>query len=195
MLTTIIFDLSDVYLEGISGSHKYFEKKLDTLVSEEYFYNDDFNKFMLGQITENNYWKSVIKTNLWDISVEELKNAARKNFTEIKGVRKIIEKLKKEGYTLILLSNHGKEWIEYCERKYSYHKLFKHVIYSYQVGFTKPNKKMFNLIIKKLHLNPRECLFIDDYIKNIEVAKELGMNTIQFTSAQDLKKHLLKLKI
>ncbi|MBU1000292.1 HAD family phosphatase [Patescibacteria group bacterium] len=195
MITTIIFDLSDVYLEGIIGSHKYFEKKLDIPVSGEYFYNEGFEKFMFGQITEDEYWRSVIKTNLWDIPVGELKNAARKNFTEIKGTREIIEKLKKEDYTLILLSNHGKEWVEYCERKYSYHKLFKHVIYSFQVGFTKPNKRIFLLTLKKLQVKPQECLFIDDYINNIITAEKLGFNVIQFTSAKNLEKKLKEFKI
>lgn len=192
MITTIIFDLSNVYLEGILGSHIYFEKKLGTPVHDEYFYNEGFKKFMLGQLSEDEYWKSVIKKNSWDISVNQLKSAARKNFTEIKGTREIIERLKKEGYILLLLSNNAREWAEYCERKYSYHKLFKHIVYSYQVGFSKPDKEIFNLLIKKLYLKPQECLFIDDYVKNIEAAKELGMETIQFTSAKGLKKQLLK---
>lgn len=192
MINTIIFDLSNVYLEGILGSHRYFEKKLGTPVSEEYFYNEDFKKFMLGQLTEDEYWKSVIKENSWDISVNHLKKAARKNFTEIKGTREIIEKLKKEGYMLILLSNNAKEWAEYCERKYSYHKLFKHVVYSYQAGYSKPNKQIFNLLIKKLHFKPQECLFIDDYKNNILTAESLGMKTIQFVSPTDLKKKLKK---
>lgn len=189
-ITTIIFDLSNVYLEGILGSHKYFEKKLGISVSDEYFYNKDFKKFMLGQITEDEYWRSVIKENSWDISINELKNAARKNFTEIKGTREVIERLKKEGYTLILLSNNAREWAEYCEKKYSYHKLFKHVLYSYQAGFSKPSKEIFDLLIKKLHLKPQECLFIDDYKKNILTAESLGMQAIQFISSADLKKRL-----
>src|SRR3989338_7059627 len=167
MITTIIFDLSNVYLEGILGSHIYFEKK-----------------------KKENNGGLLIKKNSWDISVDQLKNAARKNFTEIKGTREIIEKLKKKGYILILLSNNGKEWAEYCERKYSYHKLFKHVVYSYKVGFSKPNKEIFLLVLKKLQVKPQECLFIDDYKNNILAAESLGMKAIQIISSTDLKKKL-----
>lgn len=192
MITTIIFDFYDVYVKGLIGSHKYFEKELSAPVSEEYFYNEYYEKFVIGQLSEDEYWKSVIKQNSWNISVNQLKNAARKNFTEIKGTREIIERLKKEGYTLILLSNHGKEWVEYCERKYSYHKLFKHVVYSFQVGLTKPNKEIFLLVLKKLQLKPQECLFIDDYKNNILAAESLSMKAIQFISSTDLKKRLRK---
>lgn len=195
MITTIIFDLSNVYLEGIIGSHKYFEKKLSTPMSDEYFYNEDFEKFMLGQLTEDEYWRSVIKKNSWDISVDHLKSAARKNFTEIKGTRKIIEDLRQKGYKLGLLSNHAREWVEYCETTYKYHHLFHKVVYSYEIGVSKPNKDIFLNILKKLKVKPEACLFIDDYIKNIETAKELGIQAIQFTSAAKLKKDLMRFKI
>lgn len=195
MLTTVIFDLSDVFLEGILGSHKFFEEKLSTPVSEEYFYNEGFKKFMLGQLTEDEYWKSVIKKNSWDIPISHLKKAARKNFTEIKGTRKIIEELKQSGYKLGLLSNHAKEWIVYCETTYKYHNLFHEVLYSYEVSFSKPDKNIFFLMLKKLNVKPEECLFIDDYIKNIESAKQLGIETIHFTSPDKLKKQLRELKL
>lgn len=195
MIETIIFDLSDVYIKGIFGSHVHLEKKMHVPVSDEYFYNDYFHKFMLGQISENDYWKIVIKKNSLNISVEELKKEIRKNFIEIKGVRDIIEKLKKRGYILVMLSNHGKEWVEYCENKYSYHKLFHSVIYSYQVKLSKPDKKIFNLLIAKLHLKPRECLFIDDNKNNVLAAESFGMKTIQFINVEDLEKNLKKFNI
>lgn len=193
MIKTIIFDLSDVYLKGIFGSHIYLEKKLVMPVSNEYFYNEEFNKFMLGQITEDKYWKVVIEKNSWNISVDELKIEIRKNFTEIKGTREIIENLKKMGYVLVLLSNHGKEWVEYCENRYSYHKLFNHVAYSYQMGLSKPNKEIFRQLITELRLKPEECLFIDDNKNNVLAAQSLRMETIQFTSATDLRKRLEKI--
>ena len=190
MITTIIFDLSEVYLKGIFGSHTNLEKKLGFSVADEYFYNEEFNQFMLGQLTEDDYWRSIIRKNSWDISIEALKQIARKNFIEIKGTRKIIEKLKEMEYTLVLLSNHGKEWIEYCEKKYSYHKLFQHIFYSYQLKLSKPNKKIFITLLNTLHLKPQECIFIDDHAKNILAAKKLGLKTILFTSPENLKKEL-----
>ncbi len=195
MITTIIFDLSNVYLEGILGSHKYFEKKVGTPVSDTYFYNEDFKRFMLGQVTEDAYWRSVIKENSWDISIDELKTAARKNFTEIKGTREIIERLKKEGYTLLLLSNHAKEWVEYSEEKYQYHQLFDEVFYSFSLGIAKPHKDIFSTVLKRIAAEPTECLFIDDYKKNLEAAETFGIKTILFTTAGNLENELTNLKI
>ncbi len=195
MITTIIFDIGEVYLHLLVGSAKYVQQKTGIPVSDYYFYDKEFDPLMLGQITEHEYWEAIIKKNSWNISIEDLKESVRKNFKEVKGTRKIIEDLRQKGYKLGLLSNHVKEWVEYCEINYKYHNLFHEVVYSYEAGLSKPNPDIFLFILKKLKVKPEECLFIDDYIKNIETAKDLGFNTIQFISAADLKKQLKQLKI
>lgn len=190
MITTIIFDIGDVYIQGLVGSARYVQQKTGALVPEYYFYEKEYDQLTLGQITEEVYWKAIIKKNSWNISMEDLKGSVRKNFKEVKGTRKIIENLRQKGYKLGLLSNHAKEWVEYCELIYDYHKLFHQAVYSYKVGLSKPNKDIFLALVKKLKVKPEECLFIDDYIKNIEAARELGMDTIHFTSARALEKNL-----
>lgn len=193
MITTIIFDLSEVYLQGLKGTEKHIQSKIKISNSDLLVY--ELHQLFLGEVTEDEYWSLIKKRHSWDISVTELKNAVRKNFQEIKGTRKIIEGLKENGYKLGLLSNHAKEWIEYCEITYKYHLLFHKVVYSYEAGFSKPSPNIFLLILKKLKAKPEECLFIDDHIKNIQAAQELGFNTIHFTSPKDLKKELRLLKI
>lgn len=194
MITTVIFDIGEVYLHLLVGSAKYVQQKMGTSVSETYFY-EGLDPLMLGQNTENEYWEDMIKKKSWNISVEDLKELVRKNFKEVKGTRKIIENLRQKGYKLALLSNHVKEWVEYSELIFDYHKLFHHTLYSYQLSLIKPDKDIFIALLKKLQVKPQECLFIDDSIKNIEAARELGMKTIQFISAKKLKKELKKFNI
>jgi len=195
MIKIIIFDLSEVYLNGIMGSAKYIQEEIGTTVAEEYFYNDAFNEFILGRTVEDKYWKSIIDAHGWSISIKALKNAVRKNFLEIKGTRKIMEDLKNRGYVLALLSNHGKEWVEYCEQQYKYHNLFKHILYSYQVHLAKPDRDIFIELLKLINFRPETCLFIDDNKKNILAAEELGMKALLFTSAFALKNDFKRLKI
>lgn len=195
MIKTIIFDIGEVYLQGVVGSAKYVQRKIGTPISDYYFYDKGFDQLMLGQITEDVYWEAIIKKNFWNISAKDLKEAIRKNFKEVRGTRKIIEDLRQKGYKLGLLSNHAKEWVEYCEITYKYHKLFNKTLYSYQAKLVKPNKKIFKQILQKLRVKPTECLFIDDYIKNIETAKQLGLKTIHFKSAPALARELKKLKV
>lgn len=193
MINTIIFDLSDVYLHGIVGTEKHIRSKIKISDADLLVY--ELDQLLLGKITEDEYWNLISKKNSWEIPIDDLKNAVRKNFQEIKGTRKIIEKLKQNGYKLGLLSNHAKEWVEYCEIKYNYHQLFHNILYSYEVKLSKPSKDIFLVLFKRLNVKAKDCLFIDDNKKNVEIAKELGMQTIHFISAFDLKKKLFKLKI
>lgn len=54
----------------------------------------------------------------------------------------------------------------------------------------KPDPAFFKQYLKEQHLQPEEVLFVDDRKKNIEVAQGLGMQTIHFTSAQQLQREL-----
>jgi len=40
------------------------------------------------------------------------------------------------------------------------------------------------------HRRPAECIFIDDRGLNVESAKELGMNAVQFRNAAELRESL-----
>jgi len=197
MITTIIFDLAEVYLKGFKGIEHYLEPILKMKPKEIYqkISGEEFIEFMHGEITEDGFWEKIIKRNGWDLDKKHFKKAIRDNFEEIEGTRDIIEELKKKGFKLGLLSVHSKEWIDYCEDKFDYHKLFDSVLYSFEVAVSKPDKKSYLLILEKLDAKPKECLFIDDRKGNIIGAKELGMETIHFKDSGQLKKELESLDL
>lgn len=190
MITTIIFDLSEVYLQGIFGSEKHLQEKVGKTVTFSDIWIPEIELLFQGKITEDTYWQAILNKHKWQTTIGKLKGAARKNFIEIKGTRQIIEQLRKKGFTLGLLSNHAKEWIIFCEKTYKYHDLFKTIVYSYEVSLSKPNKEIFKIMLDRLNVKPEDCLFIDDNKNNIAAAKKLGMKTIKFTSAEDLQRSL-----
>ncbi|MFZ2357163.1 MAG: HAD family phosphatase [Candidatus Omnitrophota bacterium] len=195
MITTIIFDLSEVYLRGLWGTHEYLSKRLNLTITPEHLYNETAHQLFLGNITEEAYWKIILEKHGWNIDIPELKEAVRNNFREIEGVRPIIEKLRKNGYKLGLLSVHAKEWVDHLESKFDYHKLFNSTLYSFEVAIIKPDKKAYKLILEKLAAKPNECLFIDDGQKNISAASELGIKTILFESPEKLLNSLKEISI
>lgn len=192
MITTIIFDLSEVYLRGLWGTAEKLAPLLK-ISSEEIdkgFHIEDLKIFFEGKISEDEYWKKVIEKNNWKIDIGVLKEAVRSNFQEIEGSREIIEDLKNKGFKLGLLSVHTREWIDYCEKKFDFHKLFHSVLYSFDVKICKPDEKAYKMILKKLNVKPGECLFIDDYVLNLDAAKKIGINVLQFKDSKQLKKDL-----
>ncbi len=192
MIRTIIFDLSEVYLKGLKGLEDKLEPLLNVPAEEihERFHNKELTLLFSGKISEIKYWESLIEQNNWNIKVTALERLIRENFTEIKGTRRIIEELKENGLKLGLLSVHAKEWVEFCEQKYDYHKLFNEIVYSFEIGELKPAREPFEIILKKLRVNSQECIFIDDSQQNLFTAESMGMKTIQFKDSIQLHRDL-----
>lgn len=190
MITTVIFDLAEVYLYGMKNVERRIEKFLGISIPYRIDNGEELHRFFRGEITEEALWQWIVDNNHWNIDIATLKRIVRENMTEVKGTRSIIEALKKNGYTLGLLSAHGKEWIKYCEDKFDYHRLFHSVMYSFEVGVCKPEPEAFQLMLDKLRVDPKECLFIDDNVINTEAAKKLGINVIQFKNPVQLRKEL-----
>ena len=197
MITTIIFDLSEVYLTGFLGVERRLEKLLGIPANEikAGLNGPELAAFFHGELTEEEYWLQVVERNRWSADVRALKEAARKNFNEITGTREIIEQLRGSGFKLGLLSVHAKEWVDYCQQKFGYHELFHSKLYSFEVAASKPDKKVYCLILQKLKSAPEECVFIDDHPENLAPAREMGMKTILFGNAGQLKTDLAVLGI
>lgn len=79
-----------------------------------------------------------------------------------------------------LLSNDVSEWSEFLTEYHGLNPYFQEKIVSGDVGMRKPNKEIFVYTLDKLGCKPEECIFVDNSVKNLLVAKELGMRTILF---------------
>lgn len=55
----------------------------------------------------------------------------------------------------------------------------------------KPFKAIYDIILTRFNLQPETTLFIDDNLKNIIAAKEIGIHCIHFTSPDQLKEELI----
>ncbi len=192
MITTIIFDLSEVFFKGFYGVEDYLTEILGMKAKDikDKLQGPEFKSLMIGKITEDEFWTRIIQRNKWKVEIKHFKKAVRDNFAEIKGTRRIINGLKKKGYKLVLLSDHCQEWIEYFNDKFGHHKLFDSTQYSFEVKCCKTDKKMFKLLLKKLKEKSSGCLFIDDSEDNIKVAKSMGLKTIKFDNPSRLKRDL-----
>lgn len=49
----------------------------------------------------------------------------------------------------------------------------------------KPEKGIYLTLLERYNLKPEETFFMDDNIKNVEVAKSRGIHAIQFTGTDE----------
>ncbi|CDE13922.1 hAD hydrolase family IA variant 3 [Clostridium sp. CAG:470] len=86
----------------------------------------------------------------------------------------IIKELKEKDYKIYLLSNINSHTYNHIKDN----KLFNLVdgyVFSYIEHQVKPYVGIYNTLLERYKLIPQECLFIDDNIKNIKTANELGI--------------------
>jgi putative hydrolase of the HAD superfamily len=109
-------------------------------------------------------------------------------------VVKIVDKLNENGYRLAMITN-TIEFYSKFEKETEVYRRFSPMVASYQVGVRKPDSKIYELVLKKLNLKGEECVFIDDHEEHLVPAAKLGMKTILFKNAAQLKQELKKLNI
>lgn len=82
-------------------------------------------------------------------------------------------------YRIFILSNVSQYVLEHIKTL----GFWKHVsggTYSYLIRACKPEKEIYEAFFRENHVNPAECLFLDDKSENIEAAKKWGMKGIIF---------------
>ena len=87
-------------------------------------------------------------------------------------------------YSIGLLSNDVTEWSLYLRKK---HQLgcFTTVVVSGQVGCRKPEPQIYEILLKQTGALPGSCIFVDDRLRNLRTAHELGIRIIHFQRAED----------
>jgi putative hydrolase of the HAD superfamily len=57
--------------------------------------------------------------------------------------------------------------------------LFDYVIESAKIGLRKPDPRIYRMMVAKLGVDPRACVYLDDLGVNLKPAREMGMTTIK----------------
>ena len=105
---------------------------------------------------------------------------------------KILENLKKQNYECYVLSNWSAETFIGMTDDYPFLKQFDGLLISGEVKLAKPSKKIYELAISKFKLIPKQTIFIDDRLENINTANTLGFNTVHLKNPNKIKAKLKK---
>jgi putative hydrolase of the HAD superfamily len=98
-------------------------------------------------------------------------------------------------YMMAALNNESLEINEYRIRAFSLRDYFEAFFSSCYLGMRKPGAEIYSKVLKITQCAPAECVLIDDRGLNLECARELGMNTIQFQNVAQLRAELKNLGV
>jgi epoxide hydrolase-like predicted phosphatase len=83
----------------------------------------------------------------------------------------LVTRARAAGIRTALLSN---SWGNEYDRR-DWHEMFDTVVISGEVGMRKPEREIFELVLKRIGLPADECVFIDDMAHNIVAAEQAGL--------------------
>jgi putative hydrolase of the HAD superfamily len=105
---------------------------------------------------------------------------------------KLLPELKKQGFRLYYLSNFPIDIFEEIKTGYYFFKYFDGGIISSEVKFSKPDPRIYEILLKKYTLIAKECLFIDDIEINVNAAKNIGMLGLFTFGSQEISGEIKK---
>ncbi|MFX0031126.1 MAG: HAD family hydrolase [Candidatus Hodarchaeota archaeon] len=106
----------------------------------------------------------------------------------------VVERLHNAGYTVSLMSNTHDIYAKSNELR-GFYDMFDYVFLSNEIGLIKPDIEKYKHVLKRLDTKPKKCVFIDDKIRNLIPARELGIIVLRFESFEKFRKQLSDLGI
>jgi len=192
MIKAIIFDWGGVLIENtreklVKDASKTINVPIDRVRSVLTKYDYPFCR---NKITEHQIWEelgyNLNSNSLW-------KKIFEQHYTPKRKVFNIAEKLKENGYFISLLSNTELPCVDiYNERHLNF---FDAATFSCLEGITKPDPEIYKIALNKLNLEPKQAVFIDDQIKNIRGAQNIGIYTILYQNTKQLERDLYSINI
>lgn len=91
-----------------------------------------------------------------------------------------IDSVKEKGYRVYYLSNYSHHLMQANPDALYFLERMEGGVFSCDVKSIKPDHTIYEKLFDRYSLTPEECLFIDDQEPNIQAARQLGMNAVQY---------------
>ncbi len=193
----VIFDMDGVIVDS-EGYWRITEKQLLSRISRKWS-NEDKERTTAVSL---DYLYSYVKDNLkihvtkdeFDRKFDELALVIYKEkVTLIPGVLELIRKLSTRGMPIAIVSSSPKRWVDMVIERFSLGRFFKLIVTPDDLnGKGKPAPDIYLLAAKRLGIQPRDCMAIEDSRNGVESAKAAGMFCIGYNGLPDNNQDLSK---
>ena len=147
--------------------------------------------FETGQITLDTYLQRTVFYRKRAFTRDEFTAFIFDQSEELPDSRAILSGLAQAGkYFLATINNEPLELNLKRIERFNLRREFDVFFSSCFVRIRKPDEGIYRLALDVTQRRPEECLFIDDRALNLECARQLGMRTIHFQDAAQLRQDL-----
>ena len=198
MIKAVCFDLDGVFFtkEGMAS----FKRKITELgVPDEerdfVLFGEPMLAFKRDELTEGEYWDLAISR--WGIgkTQEELVELLGAGYEVDPEVRGVVEAARESGYKTCICSNNFRSRIRVLQERFDFLRYFDVAVFSYEVGVTKPDKRIFEELVRQAAVQPEELVYSDDSEEKLQGALELGINAFVYEDFGQFKERLVSLGV
>ena len=198
LIDTVIFDVGNVLLDWnprhlyrkLFSDHERMEWFLANVCTPAWNIEQDRGRSFAAGVAEllalHPQWEREIRAfdERWEETVAG----------EIAGSIELLAKLKGKA-ALYAITNFSREKFALSFERYAFLREFDGVIVSGHEGLLKPDPAIYHLFLERYGRQASRCLFIDDSPRNVEGARRVGMEALQFSDASSLERDLERLRL
>lgn len=184
MIKNIIFDVGNVLVEynpdGLMRRLGFDEETLQA-VNQAVFQNELWNESDRGVLSPEELLEAFIANNpAYEKEIRQVIDAVGDTISLMPYTVEWVKGLKERGYHLYILSNYAEYTYEKTSHKMEFLPYMDGVVFSYRCKLIKPEKEIYEYICETYGLKPEESVFLDDREDNVQAARNMGMNGIEF---------------
>lgn len=198
-LTTIFWDIGGVILtngwdiDSRKAAAEIFRLDWNEL---EKLHDAPFAEWEKGRLTLNQYLDNTVFREQRPFSREEFITFMLAQSKEYPKSREVLaEVARTRRYFIGAINNEPLELNDYRIQQFKLKREFLVFFSSCYVGARKPEEDIFRIALHVTQKLPGECLFIDDREVNLESPRRLGLDTIHYQTAQQLRAELANRRI
>ena len=200
-ISTIIFDLGNVLIDW-NPKHVFNNTYFDSLEKRDYFLNNictmDWNEQQdAGRSIVEATQELITKFPDWEQPIRDYYG----RWTEMLGgpipeTVEIFRQLKdSRKYKIYALTNWQAGLFDIALVRYNFLHWFDGRVVSGEEKMKKPAPEFYQLLLNRYNVKAEEALFIDDSLRNVKAAKELGINSIHFQLPELLRAELKNFQV
>jgi len=193
MVELFLFDLGKVLIDfdfaiaikKLQERNSLNYKKIHALFSD----SDLARLWDRGLLSEEAFYLRLKNDLNLKIKMEELIPIWNDIFSEKKESISLALSLKRL-YKVMVMTNTNPWHLAYLRERFSWLSEFDGLVASCEVRLLKPEPEIYSLALAQAKVSPEDAIYVDDLIQNVQAAKSLGIDALQFLSFDHLANEL-----
>jgi len=194
MIKNIVFDLGNVLINfkpSVYFENQNYPETFKTRILSDIFASREWLLLDNGDINTSEAIDAIsLKSSLKKEEIAHIFNLRTEMMYPLDQNVRLLPELKKQGFRLYFLSNFPIDIFEEIKTGYYFFKYFDGGVISSEAKFSKPDRRIYEILLRNYSLIAEESLFIDDLEINVRAAENLGMKGFVTFGSEEISKEL-----